>query len=59
MLQAERVERKLKISQQVQNYIMEILTGSTLAAGLDNDQLDAHLLYFTISPLHSSTCFKH
>jgi len=27
--------------------------------GLDNDQLDAHLLYFTTRPLHSSTCFKH
>ena len=26
---------------------------------LDNDQLDAHLLYFTIRPLHSSTCFRH
>ena len=29
---------------------------STLAS-LDNDQLDAHLLYFTISPLQSSTYF--
>ena len=27
--------------------------------GLDNDQIDTHFLYFTISPLHSSTCFKH
>ena len=26
---------------------------------LDNDQLDAHLLYFTIYLLHSSTCFEH
>jgi len=26
---------------------------------LDNDQLDAHLLYFTIRPLQSSTCFEH
>ena len=25
----------------------------------DNDQLDAHLLYFTIRLLYSSTCFKH
>ena len=24
---------------------------------LDNDQLDVHLLYFTIRPLQSSTCF--
>ena len=30
-----------------------------LSISLDNDQLDAHLLYFTICPLHSSTCFKH
>ena len=26
---------------------------------LDNDQRDAHLLYFTIHLLHSSTCFEH
>jgi len=26
---------------------------------LDNDQLDAHLLYFTIRPLQSSTRFEH
>ena len=26
---------------------------------LDNDQLDTHLLYFTISLLQSSTCFEH
>ena len=26
---------------------------------VDNDQLDAHLLYFTMRPLQSSTCFKH
>ena len=26
---------------------------------LDNNQLDAHLLYFTIRPLQSSTCFEH
>ena len=26
---------------------------------LDNDQLDAHLLYFTVRPLQSSTCFEH
>ena len=25
---------------------------------LDNDQLEAHLLYFTIRPLQSSTCFE-
>jgi len=26
---------------------------------LDNDERDAHLLYFTIYLLHSSTCFEH
>jgi len=30
-----------------------------LIKNLDNDQLDAHLLYFTISPLHSSTLHAH
>ena len=26
---------------------------------LDNDQLDAHLIYFTVRPQQSSTCFEH
>jgi len=26
---------------------------------LDNDQLDAHFLYFTVRPLQSFTCFKN
>ena len=26
---------------------------------LDNDQIDTHLLYFTIHLLQSSTCFEH
>ena len=30
-----------------------------LSISLDNDQPDAHLLYFTIRPLQSSTCFEH
>ena len=30
-----------------------------LRISLDNDQLDAHLLYLTIRPLQSSTCFEH
>jgi len=30
-----------------------------LSISLDNDRLDAHLLYFTILPLQSSTCFEH
>jgi len=29
-----------------------------LSISLDNDQLDAHLLYFTMRLLCSSTCFK-
>jgi len=28
-----------------------------LSISLDNDQLDAHLLYFTVRPLQSSTYF--
>ena len=31
----------------------------TLTLILDNDQLDAHLIYFTIYLLHSSICFVH
>ena len=30
-----------------------------LSISLYNDQHDAHLLYFTILPLQSSTCFEH
>ena len=30
-----------------------------VVVSLDNEQLDAHLLYFTIRPLQSSTCFEH
>jgi len=30
-----------------------------LSISLDIDQLDAHLLYFTICLLQSSTCFEH
>ena len=30
-----------------------------LSISLDNDQLDAHLLYSTIRLLNSSTCSKH
>ena len=29
-----------------------------LSISLDNDQLDAHLLYFTLCPLQSRTCFE-
>ena len=30
-----------------------------ISVPLDNDQRDAHLLYFTVYLLHSSTCFEH
>ena len=30
-----------------------------LSISLDNDQPDAHLLYFTIRPIQYSTCFEH
>ena len=30
-----------------------------LSTSLDNDQLDTHLLYFTVRLLRSSTCFEH
>ena len=30
-----------------------------LNISLDNDHVDAHLRYFTIRPLQSSTCFEH
>ena len=36
-----------------------ILLTVHLSISLDNDQLDAHLLCFTIRPLQSSTCFEH
>ena len=36
-----------------------ILLTVPLSISLDNDQLDAHLLYFTVRPLQSSTCFEH
>ena len=33
-------------------------TYETMSTCLDNDQLDAYSLYFTIRPLQSSTCFE-
>jgi len=30
-----------------------------LSISLNNEQLDAHLVYFTIRPIQSSTCFEH
>ena len=38
--------------------IFYVLLTVHLSISLDNDQLDAHFLYFTIRPLHTSTCFK-
>ena len=37
-------------------YVLSTVHLSTI---LDNDQLDTHLLYFTIRLLQSSTCFEH
>jgi len=37
-------------------YVLLVLHLSII---LDNDQLDAHLLYFTTHLLYSSTCFEH
>ena len=42
-------------------FILQIFVLLTLHISriLDNDQLDAHLLYFTIRFLYSSTSFEH
>jgi hypothetical protein len=37
----------------------QAILNTVLNLNLDNDQLDAHLLYFTLRPLKSSTCFEH
>jgi len=36
----------------------EVRNPNVYYLNLDNDQLDAHLLYLTIRPLESSICFK-
>jgi len=36
---------------------LHVLLTVYLNIRVDNDQLDAHLLYFTVRPLQSSTCF--
>ena len=36
-----------------------VIAPKHIGAGLYKDQIDAHLLYFTIRLLSSSTCFKH
>ena len=38
---------------------MSQFNGNISRVNLDSDQLDAHLLYFTIRPLQSSKCFEH
>jgi len=43
---------------QLSSYFYVLLTVH-LSISLDNDQLDAHLLYFTIRLLQSSTCLEH
>jgi len=35
---------------------LHVLLTVHLSISLDNDQLDAYLLYFTVRPLQSSTC---
>ena len=40
-------------------FFFNVLLTVHLSISLDNDQLDAHLLCFSIRPLQSSTCFKH
>ena len=41
------------------DFFFNVLLTVHLSIILDNDQLDTHLLYFTIRPLQSSTCFEH
>ena len=43
----------------VEQFFFYILLTVLLSISLDNDQLDAHFLYFTIRLLYSSTCFEH
>jgi len=40
-------------------YIFFYFVDLHLSKILDNDQRDAHLLYFTVYLLHSSTCFEY
>ena len=39
--------------------IFYVLLTVHLSISLDNGQRDEHLIYFTIRPLQSSTCFEH
>ena len=51
-----------KVVEEINNtYFMffYVLFNAHLSIILDSDQLDAHLLYFTIHPLQSSTCVEH
>ena len=47
------------IKEQITRLFFYVLLTVHLSTSLDNDQLDTHLLHFTIRPLHSSTRFKH
>ena len=38
---------------------LKLIQEIPVEVSLDNDQLDAHLLCFTIRPIQSSTCFEY
>jgi len=41
------------------NFFFNVMLPVHLSIILDNDQLETHLLYFTMYLLHSCTCFEH
>ena len=45
------------MEKQIERVFFNVLLTVYLSISLDNDQIDAHLLYFAIRPLQSSTCF--
>jgi len=57
-LQFRRLQQKLWITINLYCSFYVLLTVH-LSIILDNDQLDTHLLYFTIRLLKSPTCFEH
>ena len=52
----EHLRKKKKINSQLNFYVLLTMHLSIIS---DNYKLDAHLLYFTIHLLQSSTCFEH
>ena len=50
---------RLTVQIRANSILPATLSGWLVLLILDNDQRDAHLLYFTIYLLHSSTCFEH